>query len=236
MNNEIKDFSHNDIQMDAPTPNSPKCADTDMNFKIEETDTDYKVIVGRLKIHLPKSEGTDRFVSVEKEDRAIFWKYMPRSTSQHENAVVATLHYTENNPLNIDKYFSVKYEKADDSTALQYDISNKGIKESIIFGKDPACKVFSFEIKLKGLIPMLTEDEKNIFLIQDDADFGDEIPEFKIPPSFMEDANGAFCDDMHYEIHKTKEGTFLHIVLDTDWLSNSERSYPVIIDPHIEIL
>jgi hypothetical protein len=57
----------------------------------------------------------------------------------------------------------------------------------------------------------------------------------KIPPAFMEDANKAFCDDIHYEIRKTDTDTFLDLVLDTDWISEPERVYPIVIDPRVEM-
>ena len=207
----------------------------DICAEVKETETDYETVMNHFKVRMPKNEGKDCFVTVEKDGREISWKFVPRSTSRRKKSMAAFSHKLKQDPWDIDDHPSVRYEKADTNTDLQYDISNDGVKESIILAKNPNCKTFSFELKLKGLVPMLSEDSKTIFLVRDDEDLSSELPEMQIPPAFMEDVNEAFCDDIHYEIRKTENGTFLDIVLDTDWLSDPERAFPVVVDPRVEI-
>ncbi len=207
----------------------------DIASEVQETDTDYEAVMDHFKVRLPKTEGKDRFVTVEKDGREVSWKFIPRSASRRKKSAAAFSRRPKQSPWDIGDHPSVKYEKADTNTDLQYDVADDGVKESIVLTKDLGCKTFTFQMKFKGLVPMLSEDNKTVFLVRDDEDLGAELPEMQIPPAFMEDANEAFCDDIHYEIRKTDEGTFLDLVLDTDWLSDPERSYPVVIDPRVEI-
>lgn len=201
----------------------------------KETDTDYETIMERFKVRMPKIEGKDRFITVEKDGRELSWKFVPKNASRRKKSMATFSRRPKQNPWDIDDYPEIKYEKADTNVDLEYDVSDDGVKESIVLTKNPGCKTFTFQLKFKGLLPILSEDKKVVLLVRDDDDLGSEMPEMKIPPAYMEDANDAFCDDIHYEIRKTDEGTFLDLVLDSDWLSDPERAYPVVIDPRVEI-
>lgn len=207
----------------------------DISSEVTETDTDYEAIMPCFKVRLPKTEGKEHFVTVEKDNREISWKFIPRSTSRRKKSMASFTHKMKRDPWDVGDHPSVKYERADTNVDLEYDVSDDGVKESIVLTKNPDCKTFTFQMKFKGLFPVLSEDKKVVSLVRDDDDLGSEMPEMKIPPAYMEDANDAFCDDIHYEIRKTDEGTFLDLVLDSDWLSDPERAYPVVIDPRVEI-
>ena len=207
----------------------------DISSEIKETDTYYEAAMPCFKVRMPKTEGRERFVTVEKDNREISWKFVPRSTSRRKKSTAFFANKIKADPWDIGDHPSVKYERADTNVDLEYDVSDDGVKESIVLTKNPECKTFTFQMKLKGLNPVLSEDKKSVFLIRDDETSGSEMPEMKIPPAFMEDANEAFCDDIHYEIRKADDGAFLDIVLDTDWLSDPERAYPVVIDPRVDI-
>ena len=202
---------------------------------VNETDNDYEATTDRFKVRMPKKEGKDSFVTVEKEGRGIAWKFIPKGASERNKSMALLSRRTRTEPWDIDNYPSVRYEKADKNIDLQYDISENEVKESIVLFKDPGYNIFTFQVKFNGLIAILSEDNKNVDLVRDDEELHAEKTEMKIPPAFMKDANEAFCDDIHYEIRNTDEGTFLDLVLDSDWLSDPERAYPVLIDPRVEI-
>lgn len=207
----------------------------DISSEVTETDTDYEAIMPCFKVRLPKTEGKEHFVTVEKDNRELSWKFIPRSTSRRKKSMAAFANKMKRDPWDIGDHPSVKYERADTNVDLEYDVSDDGVKESIVLTKNPDCKTFTFQMKFKGLLPILSEDKKVVTLVRNDDDSGSGMPEMKIPPAYMEDANDAFCDDIHYEIRKSDEGTFLDLVLDTDWLSDPGREYPVVIDPRVEI-
>ena len=208
----------------------------DISSGVEETDTDYEAVMPSFKVRLPKTDGKDRFVTVEKSNREVSWRLVPRSASRRKRSMALFSGKEKSEPWDMDGRPSVKYEKADANTDLQYDISDSEVKEFIVLSKDPGCRTYTFQMKFKGLLPILSEDKKTVLLVRDDADPGAEMPEMQIPPAFMKDANEAFCDELHYEIRKAEDDiVFLDLVLDTDWLSDPERAYPVVIDPRVEI-
>ena len=207
----------------------------DISSEVQETDADYEAVMPCFKVRLPKTEGKEHFVTVEKDSREISWKFIPKSASRRKKSIASFFRQTNQDPWDLCDHPSVKYEKADANIDLQYDVSEDGLKESIVLSKNPECKIFTFQMKFKGLLPVLGEDQKTVLLVRDDEDPGSGMPEMRIPPAYMEDANGAFCDEIHYEIRKTDDDTLLDLVLDTEWLSDPERTYPVVIDPRVEI-
>ncbi len=207
----------------------------DIVSEVNETETEYETIMDRFKVRMPKSVGNDKFITVEKDGREVGWKLIPRSSSRRKKSMATFARKPKRDSFDVGDRHSVKYEKADANTDLQYDISDNGVKESIVLAKNPNCNTFTFELKLKGLVPMLSEDCKTVSFVRDDEDLGAEKPEMEIPPAFMLDANDAYCDQIHYAIRQTEMGTFLDLIIETDWLSDPERAYPVIIDPRIEV-
>ena len=207
----------------------------DITSEVAETDTAYETTMDSFKVRMPKNAGNNNFVVVEKDGREILWRFVPKNASHRKKSIAMYSRSQKQNPWEIGDHTSVKYKQVDTNTDLQYDVSDDGVKESIILSKDPGCKIFSFELKFKGLLPLLGEDNKTVFLVRDDENPGSDDPEMKIPPAFMEDANEAFCDDIHYEIRKSEDTTFLDLVLDSDWISDPERVFPVVIDPRVEI-
>lgn len=168
----------------------------DITSETSETETNIETLINNFKVRLPKVEDTGHFVTVEKDNTEIAWRFVPKQKTYRKKSMAVFSRRPKRDLWEIGDYPSVKYEKADTNIDLQYDISDDGIKESIILSKNPECKIFSFQVRFKGLIPMLSEDNKTVFLLRDDEDLGAELPEMKIPPAFMKDANEAFCDDM----------------------------------------
>lgn len=207
----------------------------DINPEITETDAYYETVAEEFSVRMPKKEGKDRFVTVKKEGYEVSWKYVPHSTSRRRNSVAAFCCESSDAPWKERGYPSVGYENADTGTNLKYDISRHGVKESIILSKKPRENKLTFRMKFKGILPVLSDDRKNVFLVSDDEESGSEEPVMIIPPAFMEDAGGASCDKIVYELRNADDGIFLDLIPDADWLSNPERVYPVVIDPRVEV-
>ncbi len=207
----------------------------DIVSEVQETDTDYQTVMEHFKVRTPKNEGKESFVTVEKDGKEVSWKFVPSGTSRRKKSVAELSRKTKQDSWDSENQISVKYGRVDAGIDLVYDISDDGVKESIILAKNPSHTLFTFLMNFKGLVPVLSEDKKTVLLLSEGDKFGSEQPEMRIPPAFMEDNNGAFCDEIHYEIRKTDSGTYLDLVIDTDWLSEPERAYPVVIDPRVEI-
>ena len=225
------------VMYDRPVHKLDQCTGKyiDITSEVNETETEYETIMDRFKVRMPKSVGNDKFVTVEKNGREVGWKLIPRTSSRRKKSMATFTRKPKRDSFDVGDRHSVKYEKADANTDLQYDISDNGVKESIVLTKNPNCNTFTFELKLKGLAPMLSKDCKTVSLVRDDEDLGSEKPEMEIPPAFMLDANDAYCDQIHYAIRQTETGTFLDLIIETDWLSDPERAYPVVIDPRIVV-
>ena len=207
----------------------------DIVSEVQETDTDYETVMEHFKVRTPKNEGKERFVTVEKDGKEVSWKFVPSGTFRRKKSVAELSRRPKQDSWESGNQISVKYERVDTGIDLVYDISDDGVKESIILAKNPSHTMFTFQMNFKGLVPVLSEDKKTVLLLPEGDKFASEQPEMRIPPAFMEDNNGAFCDEIHYEIRKTDSGTYLDLVIDTDWLSEPERAYPVVIDPRVEI-
>ncbi|MBR5786599.1 MAG: hypothetical protein IKY41_07895 [Clostridia bacterium] len=207
----------------------------DIFSELKENDNNFEAVMERFKVRLPKTEGKGNYVTVEKDGREVSWKYVSQKPSRPKKFMATISRRSKRNVWEIEEHPSIKYEKIDSNIDLQYDVLEDGVKESIVLYKNPEQKTFSFQMKLNGLVPILSEDKKTVFFVRDVDDMGSELPEMEIPPAFMEDANETFCDDMHYEIRKTNDDIFLDLVMDSEWLSEPERAYPVVIDPRVEI-
>ena len=207
----------------------------DLNPEILETEKEYEAVMNRFRVHLPKADGKDSFVSVGKDGREIAWRYIPKHPARRKKASAAISFFRNEEPWEIQNRPTVAYEKADTDTDLKYEISEDGVKESVVLSRCPESKVFTFELKLKGLAARLSEDKKAVYLVRDDGEVTAELPEMTIPPAFMTDGNDSYNDDLHYEIRTENGTTFLELVVDSEWLSEPERVYPVTIDPRVEI-
>ena len=131
-------------------------------FDINETDDDYEATTDRFKVRMPKKEGEDSFMAVEKDGREFAWKFIPKDTSEQAEFPISISRRMRMEPWDVDDYVSVRYKKVDTNIDLQYDISENEVKESIVLFKDPGYNVFTFQVKLNGLVPVLSEGEKNI--------------------------------------------------------------------------
>ena len=207
----------------------------DVTPEIEEKNDIFEAITDRFNAKFPKTEGNQNFVSLEKDGREVAWKFIPDQILRIKKSKATFTRRFKENTWDVGNNPRLKYEGMDKNIDLQYEVSNNGIKESIVILKKTKRKTFSFHLKLKGLEPVLSDDKKTVFLVSDDKTQSIKSSEMIIPPAFMEDANKTFSDDLHYEISENQNGFYLNLVLETDWLAAPERAYPVIIDPRVEL-
>ena len=124
------------------------------------------------------------------------------------------------------------YENIMDGTDVEYSISSNKIKENIIINELSSIKEsYSFEISAESLTGVIENDNSVSFK---DAN-GEKV--FYIPAPFMKDSTEAVSMDI--EITLTNDVNGNHILTyypDTNWLEDSSRVYPVIIDPVISVV
>lgn len=113
-----------------------------------------------------------------------------------------------------------------DGIDFNYKIISNMIKEDIIIkNKNSDINKLKFFIdtnlkpfkELNGKIILKNKDE-NVFVIE---------------KPFMYDSNDSYCDNIDYDLIYENNNYYLTIKIDEKWLMNSERKYPIVIDPTI---
>ena len=112
---------------------------------------------------------------------------------------------------------------------LEYVVESGNIKENIIVKERTDSYNYTFEIKLNHLEAVLCEDG-SVSMTDPDTD---EVV-YTIPKGCMFDADGAYSDGVSYTLANSGNGTCsLTITADEAWINDSERVFPVTVDPPI---
>ena len=107
---------------------------------------------------------------------------------------------------------------------IKYNIISNKVKEDIIL-KDKKFENINYIIETN--LDLLLENKK-IYLNKDNKTI------FIMNTPFMYDSNNIINNNINYELNKLSNNLYtLNLVLDTDWLNDNDRLYPVIIDPTI---
>ncbi|MBQ4447812.1 MAG: RICIN domain-containing protein [Clostridia bacterium] len=131
--------------------------------------------------------------------------------------------------ISIDNTTRVTYDNVCDGMDLEYVISGNDVKENIILTNPIKIGSLDFKMDLSGLAPELTENG-SIKLI----DKNNETV-YCITTPFMYDASGEECNNIYYVIERSGECYSLQLVVDDDWINDSDRLFPVIIDPSVMV-
>ena len=123
---------------------------------------------------------------------------------------------------------TVKYRDVLQNVDLEYNISGNDIKENIVLKQSGAAHQYVFSIHTKGLEPNLCENG-SILLIDEN---GSE--QYVMTSPYMFDANGVASNNVYYSLEGKGNEYLLYVRADESWLNDSERAFPVIIDPTIE--
>ncbi len=119
------------------------------------------------------------------------------------------------------------YKDILDGTDLEYVISGSNVKENIIVKEKQDSYVYTFELKLNGLVPVLNDDGS---IALNDENTGET--QLVIPKGIMSDANYAVSDGVTYSIaHKNGKKYTLTVTADAEWINSDDRVFPVKIDP-----
>ncbi|MFB5197420.1 DNRLRE domain-containing protein [Neobacillus sp. KR4-4] len=112
---------------------------------------------------------------------------------------------------------------------LSYVVTNDKIKESLILKAPTGQSQYSFELKIPANLSASLLANGNITI---SSQFGDLLWILEKPR--MIDSNGIYSDNANFNIRKEGNRTFIDISLDTSYLNNPSRSYPVTIDPSLQ--
>ena len=127
---------------------------------------------------------------------------------------------------------SVIYRDILDGVDLEYVAYSMNVKENIIVKEKKDSYTYSFELKLNGLTPTLTENG-DIEIREDGAD---EI-KYLIPAPVVFDANGEHAPSTasaYTLTHKNGKKYILTVTVDSAWMNDETRAFPVTVDPTVE--
>ncbi|HUQ59975.1 RHS repeat-associated core domain-containing protein [Lentzea sp.] len=99
-----------------------------------------------------------------------------------------------------------------------------GVKETLVLAGPDAPASFTFPLRLKGLSPQLSDGQ---------VVFTDEKGARRavIPPGDMVDAKGVVSKGVGYRLN----GGALELTVDTAWLKDPSRAFPVAVDPTVQL-
>ena len=133
-----------------------------------ETEEEYEASTKHFKVKLPKKEGKRKFVTVEKDGKSVSFRFASGKPT-HTKRPEAKMHSVKKHYWEHKKYPTVKYEKVDNITSLEYEVNDSGIKENIVLTKCPETSIFKFDMMCNGLTPKLSENKKRVILLDENG-------------------------------------------------------------------
>ena len=133
-----------------------------------------------------------------------------------------------NEQMTVDKQSgAVVYKGFDQQSDLEYIVTSNSLKENIVVYKPQDEYVYSFDLDSDGLIPIEQPNGSIILVESEDS----EEAVFTLDAPYMYDANGAESYDIELSIKENGDEYVVTVEADSTWLNNSEREFPVVIDP-----
>lgn len=133
-----------------------------------------------------------------------------------------------NEQMTVDKQSgAVVYKGFNQQSDLEYIVTSNSLKENIVVYKPQAEYVYSFDLNSDGLIPV-EQANGSIILVESEAS---REAVFTLDAPYMYDANGAESYDIELSIKENGDEYVVTVEVDSTWLNNSEREFPVVIDP-----
>ncbi|UOO43825.1 DNRLRE domain-containing protein (plasmid) [Priestia megaterium] len=124
---------------------------------------------------------------------------------------------------------SMTYPGVFQDTDLNFQVDNNAVKEALILNKNIKRNKFTYEFKLKNLVAKKDNEGNIVFENKKGKTF------YVLSKPFMYDSAEAISHDVSMEIREEKGKTYVDVTADEKWLNSSERKYPVVIDPTVDV-
>lgn len=211
---EWTDYDNTLVEVDADTEDGETASNKDLTN-----------ILADYSVRLSKKTNGKKFVRIEKDGYKLSWYYIKANKVTAQITEITD----DGDETTLEKLSSqVIYENVYTDTDFEYIIGSEGLKENIILNSDDTQTEFVAEYKANGLTPVQVND-KTIELRAED---GTVI--YTINAPYMTDANMEYSDGITLTLSNVKNNKFtVTTTLDEDWLADSDRVYPVIVDPVI---
>ncbi len=123
------------------------------------------------------------------------------------------------------------YDKIFPNADLEYIVTGNSIKENVVVYQPQTEYIYTFDMDFGGLTPVAEEDGS--YRLIDNAKPEETV--FVLAAPYMYDANGEESYEIEMSLAENDDNYLLTLTADETWLNNSEREFPVIIDPTITL-
>ena len=122
---------------------------------------------------------------------------------------------------------TVTYAGIQSGVDLQYTMYGNDVKETIVINEKQDNYTYSFNLNLENLKPVANKDGS---ISLEDNVTGEPI--YLIPAPYMFDAADSYSTDVYYKLEEKSKGEYvLTIAANNDWINDSNRLFPVKVDP-----
>ncbi|MBM7871480.1 RHS repeat-associated protein [Clostridium pascui] len=125
---------------------------------------------------------------------------------------------------------SVKFTEIFEGVDISYDILSDNVKENIIINKPIENSTFKFNLYIKNLVPKLQKDKTIVFYDKNDT----SKAVFMMKAPFMVDAKNQHSENVEISLEENENGYALLLTPDEEWLNDSSRAFPVVLDPPVK--
>ncbi len=152
---------------------------------------------------------------------------------QHNNNTLAFSQPLDN-PQVTQKGDLVVYQDADNQGLIIYQITSKGLKEEIILNSPKDIKAsYLYAMNSSNLI---YKKVLGLWTFYEESDTEYTKPLFRIPQPYMIDSNKARSETANIKPIQKDGKVYLELKVDTDWLMDPKRTFPITIDPSIDTI
>lgn len=215
-------------------------ADTDDSHKImpeENSDTDFVRTYNRsiiLKENNSAEANRDSYVAQSAADAVNKYKESNEQASEEKLKEIAA----EQNRINMKQRAEIMSSAGECSEivykgavpradSVEYSVGGRFVKENIVIDGIKESYMYRFKLDT-DLAPVLNEDG-SIDLKNEDETL------FFIPAPYMTDADGVRSDEVSYSLEDISGTSVLTVTAEPAWIEDSQRAFPVRIDPTIFI-
>lgn len=189
-----------------------------------------------MQVELPRTLHSDSPITIEKDKYRLSFYFVDLKEKITIDKVQNSFD-TKESPKEQDKSdvnipyknSKVLYQNYFKNTDLEYQIYGQTLKENIIINKSSDYKkTYSFKIEAPEMIAQVNQTNTITFMNTE------KQPIFILPSPYMSDANQTLSYDISVSLHQEGNGTYLLTYSPSEeWLTASERAYPVTIDPGV---
>ncbi len=121
------------------------------------------------------------------------------------------------------------YRRGNGDAEFLYELVTRGLKETLILPRRTDQNRFPFPLEVEGV--RLSKESDGSIAAFDSSD----KPVWRLATPTASDKKGAIAPDVSYELQESEGQYTVTVVVDADWLTDSGRKWPVMVDPTIII-